>query len=257
MRAAAFDQLAPAYDARFSASDLGQLLRRGLRRWLDRAFAPGQSVLELNCGTGEDALYLASRGVRVVATDASAAMLTVAQAKIAESDLGEAITLRQLAIEDLDALRPQAFDGACSSFGGLNCVADLGAVARSLAALLAPRARAVLCVMGPIVPWEWAWFLSRGAVRTAFRRFARRGVPWRGLTVHYPSIREMRRAFAPHFVLRRAGGLGVLVPPTYAEPWAHRHPRLLARLDRWERRIEQWPLVPWLADHYLLELERR
>jgi ubiquinone/menaquinone biosynthesis C-methylase UbiE len=257
MPAAAFDQLAPAYDARFSASDLGQLLRRGLRRWLDRAFAPGQSVLELNCGTGEDALYLAGRGVRVLATDASAAMLAVAHAKIAESDLREAITLRQLAIEDLDELRPQTFDGACSSFGGLNCVADLRAVARSLAALLAPRARAVVCVMGPIVPWEWAWFLSRGAVRTAFRRFARRGVPWQGLTVRYPSIRATRRAFAPHFALQRAGGLGVLVPPTYAESWARRHPRLLARLDRWERRVEQWPVVPWLADHYLLELERR
>ena len=257
MPAAAFDQLAPAYDASFSASDLGQLLRRALRRWLDRAFAPGQSVLELNCGTGEDALYLARRGVRVLATDASAAMLAVAQAKIDETDLGNAITLRHLAIEDLDTLRPQRFDGACSSFGGLNCVADLRTVARSLAALLAPRARAVMCVMGPIVPWEWGWFLSRGAVRTAFRRFTRHGVPWRGLTVRYPSIRDMRRAFAPHFTVERAGGLGVLVPPTYAEPWAHRHPRLLARLDRWERRVEQWPVVPWLADHYLLELARR
>jgi hypothetical protein len=51
--------------------------------------------------------------------------------------------------------------------------------------------------------------------------------------------------------------LGVLLPPTYAAGWARRHPRLVERLDRWERRIEQWPVVPHLSDHYLIELERR
>ncbi|HXQ29599.1 MAG TPA: methyltransferase domain-containing protein [Gemmatimonadales bacterium] len=260
MPAAAFDQLAPAYDARFTASDLGQILRRRVRRWLDQAFAPGQFVLELNCGTGEDALYLARRGVRVLATDASAEMLAVAASKIAGTTLSNAITRRQVALENLDELRQGyagAFDGALSNFGGLNCVADLGALGQSLAALLAPGARAVLCVMGPIVPWEWAWFLAHGAVRTAFRRLAPDGVPWRDLVVRYPSIGDTRRGFAPHFRVRRAGGLGVFVPPTYAEPWAQRHPRLVEWLDRCERRVEQWPVVPWLGDHYLLELERR
>jgi hypothetical protein len=57
--------------------------------------------------------------------------------------------------------------------------------------------------------------------------------------------------------VRRTGGLGVLLPPTYAAAWARRHPRLVEQLDRWERRIEGWPIVPWFGDHYLLELERR
>ena len=78
-----------------------------------------------------------------------------------------------------------------------------------------------------------------------------------GTTVRYPSVRTVGRAFAPDFAVRRTGGLGVLVPPTYAEEWARRHPALVERLDRWERRIEDWPLVPRLGDHYLLELERR
>jgi SAM-dependent methyltransferase len=254
---APFDQLALTYDARFSASDLGRILRRGVRRWLDRAFSPGQFVLELNCGTGDDALYLAGRGVRVVATDASEAMLAVARTKIAETGLANAITLRHMAIEQLDQLGDTTFDGACSNFGGLNCVADLASVGRALAARLGPGARAVLCVMGPVVPWEWAWFLSRGAPGRAFRRFRPGGVMWRGMTIRYPTVGRTQRAFAPYFRVRRTGGLGVFVPPPYVEHWAHRHPRLLARLDRWERRVEAWPGVPWLADHYLLELERR
>ena len=66
-----------------------------------------------------------------------------------------------------------------------------------------------------------------------------------------------RRAFAPAFELRRTAAIGALLPPTYAEGWAARHPRTVAWLDRWERRLETWPPLPWLADHYLVELERR
>ena len=260
MPTAVFDALAPDYDASFTESVLGRILRRALWRWLDRAFAPGELVLELSCGTGEDAVHLAARGVGVLATDASAAMVNLARAKLEKASAGASVAVRQLEIErlaDLVAEGVGPLDGAFSSFGGLNCVADLPRAARSLAQLLRPRARMVLCVMGPLVPWEWAWFLAHGQARKALRRLARGGVPWRGIVVRYPSIRATRRAFAPQFTVRRVGGLGVLVPPTYAEGWARRHPWLVDRLDRWERRIEGWPIVPWFGDHYLLELERR
>jgi len=260
MAAAVFDALAPEYDARFTESVLGQRLRRALWRWLDDAFARGQRVLELNCGTGEDAIHLAARGVRVLATDTSPAMLDVARGKVGGAGLSGLVDVRLTAIERLEELRPEAgvgWDGAFSSFGGLNCVADVARVARALGTLLERGARVVLCVMGPVVPWEWVWFLVHRQPGRAFRRLAAGGVQWRGITVRYPSVRAVSRAFAPDFAVRRTGGLGVLVPPTYAEAWARRHPLLVERLDRWERRLERWPLAPWLGDHYLLELERR
>jgi SAM-dependent methyltransferase len=187
-------------------------------------------------------------------------MLEVARRKIlAEGSSGQ-IQLRQLAIEQLDTLRQEfrdGFGGAFSSFGGLNFVADLRAAARSLGALIKPGGRVVLCIVGPLVPWEWAWFLGHGHPIKAFRRLEPGGATWRGVKVYYPSIRRARRAFADGFRVVRVGGLGVLVPPPYTEKWARHHARLIAQLDRWERRIETWPLVPWLGDHYLLELIRR
>jgi SAM-dependent methyltransferase len=280
-----FDEMAADYDRSFTTSAIGSLMRQAVWRRLDACFRPGDRVLELNCGTGTDAIHLARRGVRVLATDIAPAMLELTRAKVARAGLEGLVEIELMAIEDLTrrhedvetrrhgdtennqpnsySLSPglpvslsRPFDGVLSNFGGLNCVADFHTVAAGLAACLRPGGMALLCVMGPLVPWEWAWYLWRRQPAKAFRRLRRGGIAWRGLTIRYPSIRSLRRAFAPSFRLRRASAVGALLPPSYAEDWAVRRPRLLARLNRWERRLETLPPLPWLADHYLLELER-
>src|SRR6185436_18142808 len=98
MPAAVFDQFAHDYDEHFGGI-LGRLFRRAVWRWLDSAFQAGEQILELSCGTGEDALHLAGQGVRILATDPSAGMLEVARKKILAEGGSEQIQLRQLAIE--------------------------------------------------------------------------------------------------------------------------------------------------------------
>jgi hypothetical protein len=161
--------------------------------------------------------------------------------------------VRQLSIEELDRLDGPRFDGALSNFGGLNCLTDLAAVSRALAARLDPGAVALLCVMGPVVPWEWLWFLVRGEPDKAFRRLRPGGVPWRGLRIQYPSIADARRAFAPAFRLLRTG---------LWERWCRRPPsagrriiRASSRFERCERWLEAVPRCRG-CHHYLLELER-
>ncbi|MFZ1551643.1 MAG: methyltransferase domain-containing protein [Anaerolineae bacterium] len=281
LSAAAFDDSAATYDDAFTESTIGRLLRAAVWRRLDAQFRAGDRVLELNCGTGADAIHLAQRGVHVLATDVSEAMLAVTRRKVAQAGMEELVQVAKLDIADLAAwgssLRSETRDqrsqdddsslprdpisdlrppvsGLLSNFGGLNCVADLAGVAQALAGLLKPGGRAILCIMGPLAPWEWAWYLRQGQAGKAFRRLRRDGVPWRGLTIRYPSIAALRRAFAPMFTVQRVSAIGALLPPSYVEPWAARHPALLARLNRIERRLETaWPL-PWLADHYLIEM---
>jgi SAM-dependent methyltransferase len=256
--------MAAEYDAAFTRSLIGRLMREAVWARLDAAFRPGERVLELSCGTGEDAVYLGRRGVRVLATDLSAGMLAVAREKVERAGLTELVEIAGLNLAQLSPAHPLAgspaqrpFDGALSNFGGLNCVADQRAVAAGLAALLRPGAPALLCVMGPTVPWEWGWYLSRGEPEKAVRRLRPGGVPWRGLTISYPSVGALRRAYGPWFRTRRVSALGALLPPSYAEPWARSRPGLLWALHRIERRLEAAPPLPWLADHYLIELERR
>ncbi len=257
--ASPFDTLAATYDDDFTHSAIGRRMRGAVWRRLDSHVRAGDRVLELNCGTGEDAVHLAARGVTVLATDVSPAMLEVTRGKAQRRGLTARVTVRQLAIENLaPALQNEApFDGVLSNFGGLNCVTDLAAAAAGLAPVVRPGGWVLLCVMGPLVPWEWAWYLGHGQVRTALRRLRPDGVAWRGLTIRYPAAGTLRRAMGASFQLRRLSAIGALVPPSYVEPWARRHPHWLALLDRLERRAETWPPLPWLADHYLAEFERR
>src|SRR5919197_5976680 len=119
---AAFDAAARSYDADFTTSRLGVWLRHRVWHVLEAACLPGQHVLELGCGTGEDAVWLAKRGVSVVATDASAMMLSVADRKARQAGVADRVQLAQV-----DASRLTiggTYDAALADFGVLNCVRD-------------------------------------------------------------------------------------------------------------------------------------
>jgi ubiquinone/menaquinone biosynthesis C-methylase UbiE len=254
--ASPFDAMAGVYDKEFTATLIGTMMRSAVWARCAARFSPGSRLLEMNCGTGEDALWLANCGMEVLATDISPAMLEVARNKSTASPMGASVRFQCLSWQDLPSLHEAPFDGALSNFGGLNCVDDLRSAASSLARTLRPGAVAILCVMGPIVPWEWFWYLSRGEPAKAFRRLRKSGTLWSGITIRYPSISQTRRAFAPEFRMLRASALGTLLPPPYTEKRLIRYPRTIATLNRIERRLEAcWPL-PLLADHYVLECQR-
>ncbi len=242
--------MAAEYDDTFTHTVIGRTMRAAVWRRTDALFAPGAKVLELNCGTGVDALHLMDRGVSVLATDAAQGMVDVARSRGVD-----AVRCDAEDIGSVGAMRGP-FDGALSNFGGLNCVADMERVAAGLGSSVRPGGAVLLCVMGPVVPWEWAWYLGHRQGRKAVRRF-KDSTEWRGLTIRYPSVGSLRTTFAPWFACERAWALGAFVPPSYVEPFAAKHQGLVERLDRIERRTETWWPVVRAADHYVLELRRR
>ena len=106
------------------------------------------------------------------------------------------------------------------------------------------------------VPWEWAWFLSRGNPRKAFRRRQRGGAVWRGMRIAYPTPAELTRTLAPYFAPTRCRPLGFVLPPSYASGWLERRPRLLAALTQVERAAQRCSPWPALSDHYIFEARR-
>ncbi|MDI3339979.1 MAG: class I SAM-dependent methyltransferase [Sphaerobacter sp.] len=272
-RAAPFDAAAGAYDASFTQRPLGRLLRTAVWRHLDAAFRPGDRVLELGCGTGEDAVHLAQRGIEVLALDASAAMLARAREKVRAAGVAGRVQLAQLdlsrhSLEHVLVAAGSApgcgpFDGAFSSFGALNCLPDRRALAASLADWVRPGGRVVLVLMSPLCPWEIGWHLAHGQPRRALRRLTagRAGtVAHTGggasTRVWYPTPRRLCAEFAPTFRPVTTAGIGVLLPPSYLAGLVERWPRAAAHLARLEDRIAGRFPWTWLNDHYLVVLER-
>ena len=70
-----FDNFSETYDSQFTNSVTGREQRRIVREYLEKRVSPGMDVLEMNCGTGEDAFFLAGLGCNVLATDASSGMI--------------------------------------------------------------------------------------------------------------------------------------------------------------------------------------
>lgn len=260
LSAHAFDDLAQTYDADFTDTAVGRTLRDMVWARLDRLFPPGARILELGCGTGEDALRLASRGLRVVATDASAEMIQVARAKAAATaqPTAQPVDFQCRTMEHLgDVLDAAPFDGVLSNFGAINCVNDVPGLVRALAPAVKPGARLIWVVMGRHVWWEWAWYLFRGQARKAWRRLRREGVPWRGLTISYPTPRDLTAQLWPYFAVDRASALGFALPPSYAAAWLNRSPRLLSAITCIEKQAQRFPVTAGWADHYIIEATRR
>jgi len=255
----AFERLAPGYDNIFTNSLVGRAQRDVVWQTADKLFKSGDRVLELNCGTGEDAMHLASRGVTVRAYDASPGMVAVARERIKNCEASSDVSVELLAIEDINRLRGQVFDGVFSNFSGLNCVENLQAVAGDLLRLLRPGGIALLCLSSPICAFETVWFVMHGEFGKSVRR-------WSGKTiakveslqvpVWYPSVSSIEQSFSPWFQLRDVTAVGLFIPPSYAESWAARHPRTFKFLGSMDTALRQLPMLRVLGDHVLLTFER-
>jgi SAM-dependent methyltransferase len=254
-----WDASAETYERDFSGTLVGGLRREAVWCELDRAFQLDQRVLELNCGTGIDALHLAERGVRVLACDISPRMIELGRERVAAAGLAHRVEFRVLATEHIAALSDEAsFDGVFSNFSGLNCVEDLSTVARDLALLLKPGAPAVFCMMGRFVPWEIVWFLAHGDPRRALLRLGRassRGLETQKVSVRCPSVHEVTRLLAPHFELRKWKSIGITVPPSYMEAWAKRFARTTRMMARLEGVVGSYPVFRNMGDCVVMRFE--
>jgi len=252
--AAAFDAVAPVFDARFGEWKSVEAQRRAVRVALARAFAPGARVLEIGGGTGVDAEWLVRRGRSVLLTDASPAMVEIARRRLGR----EAAELSPAEHLDRLADRGELFDGAFSNFAALNCVTDLTPVARGLARLVRPGGEVLLVLFGRLCPGEMVTEAARGRFANMLRRRARGDVPARlsghDFTVRYHRRAVLAEAMRPWFDPAGTQAIGLFVPPSAAEPWISRHPRLLAMLEAIDR-VASRPLARF-GDHILYRFVR-
>ena len=259
----AFDGVATGYDRLNAENRTLCAMRARVHRTVSAYVPAGARILDLGCGTGSDAAYLAGKGYQVTAIDWSPAMVAEARRRVSAAGVADRVNVQHVGIHEMDRIvgSDAPFDAAYSNFGPLNCVADLPAAAERIAHRLKPGGVLVASVIGRVCPWEIALYASRGRLSRAALRF-RRGlvpVPLEGRTVwtRYFSPREFASIFAAAGMTRLSlRGLGLFVPPPYMQAFAERHPRMIARLQRAEDRWGARPVLRGWGDHFLSGLRK-
>ncbi|MEA1671836.1 class I SAM-dependent methyltransferase [Nitrospirillum sp. BR 11163] len=252
LQPAAFDRFADDYDAGFAHSIPGRWLRHAVWRQVGAHLRPGMRALDLGCGTGEDALWLAHAGAQVTAADGSPAMLRVTADKAARLGMADRVAIRQV---DLNAPGDLGgpYDLVLSNFGALNCAMELTPLVQALRRAVAPGGVVAVVVMGRFCAWETLWHGARFS-RTAVRRWSGRSSARIGdatIPIRYWTPGDIARAFTPAFEALSVHPVGVFLPPSDFFASLVRHPRRLTRLMRWEMRVGDRAALAGLADHHL------
>ena len=259
--AEAFDHIGARYDVEFTNTELSLWFRRRVWERLGALYKPGQHVLELGCGTGEDAIWLAKRGVHVLATDGSEAMIAETARKARENGLESLVETRRLDFQEAATweLEAQTFDGAYSNYGPLNCIGDWRAIGVQLTKAVRSSGKIGVGVMGPWCPWEVFWHGIHLDFRNATRRFRHSTIAHldgKYFDVYYPTPGRLQRDFGQSFRRSLLWGLGVFLPPSDLYKPVGRRPWLARPLLKLERlTAPHWPFK-YLGDHYWLELTR-
>jgi SAM-dependent methyltransferase len=264
----------PGFDAaadRYDEDEAGNPVLAQMRAWsmerMEEAFPKGTRLLELGSGTGTEAARLAAGGRRIALLDVSPRLLRRAAEKVERASPGALLGTHNLAARYLERLvstyGARTFQGLYSSFGALNCEADLAPVAAGASKLLGPGGRVVVSIINRYYPAEMAWFLAHGELSDALRRLRRftqaRAYPGGPLDVPtwYYSCRDVEAAFKPYFDTVRLEALPLLWPPPYLDGVVRRHPGLFEALRPVDRALSRLPVLRGLGDHFLLSMVRR
>src|SRR5438067_1994507 len=103
--AAAFNRQSSVFDKLYSANTIVQYKRERVREYFLSYLQPGSCILELNSGTGDDALYFAKHGHRINATDISEGMQEELQKKALSHNLQTSISTELCSFTDLFSLQ--------------------------------------------------------------------------------------------------------------------------------------------------------
>jgi len=257
MRHQAFDTYADNYDEHFTNSLIGQLQRKSVWQFLKPALYNVKCILEINCGTGHDAIYLANKGFKITATDASAGMIEVAKHK---AEGYNNLSFIQSSFAGLtNVLTGSSYDLVFSNFGGLNCIdeKDLRKLSNDLHQLLNSNGKAALVIMGRKCLWEQFYFTLKGDIKKAFRRKSKTSIESSLTPTWFYSPNEIAQIFGSKFTVQRVTPVGLLVPPSYLETWFNNKKWLLKLLAVIERPILHLPFLANYADHYIIVLTKK
>jgi ubiquinone/menaquinone biosynthesis C-methylase UbiE len=221
----------------------------------------GAKVLELNAGTGVDAMFLAGNGMTVYATDISEEMTAVLMSNAKAQMSNGLITAEVKSFDEVNSIRENEFDAVISNFGGLNCINDFSKLSSDLAAKLKPNGIFIAIVMNKICPWEMFYYLLRLDTGNAFRRFRKHGIMaelnGEKVLTYYFTPAEFSKYFSGNFSVEKIYTLGLKTPPPYLIGIYNKLKPIVKLWMKADELFKGWfPFNRW-GDHFAIVMRRK
>ena len=263
----AFDHIAIGYDESFTNSLIGKAQRELVWSYLEKILPnqSGMKVLELNCGTGEDAKWLAERGANVLATDISSKMVYQSNEKMGMNGLMQQVQCKQMDLNKIEqVIGIEKFDIIFSNFGGLNCIdpASLDNLLQyQLPSLLNKNGKMIFVIMPTFCLWESFYHTVLLKRKNIFRRLGSKpliGSIGNGETVQtwYYSPNWIKKHLPGNIQFESMKPIGFFVPPSYLNPFFSKRPKFLKVLRSMETKISKLNFLAAASDHYLVHLQK-
>lgn len=254
----AFSHQSEIFDELDEQNSILKWMRKITREHVNRYLRKEDTILELNAGTGIDAVFFATMGHKIHCIDISEGMLKKLDEKVKNQKLNHLITKQLLSFTELNKINGKTFDYIFSNFGGLNCTNNIKQVVNQFKSILTKCGRITLVILPKICPWELA-SIFKGNFKTAFRRMAKNGVSanidgFKFKTFYY-SVSDLKKALMDDFVILEIQGLASISPPPYMEKIFDYFPNIYKMLTNVDEKFSSvFPFNSW-ADHFILTAE--
>lgn len=256
---ASFDKASINYDTTFTNSGIGKMQRGLVYKQLSKQLISVKNILEINCGTGEDAIWLAKQNFKITATDIAPKMIATAKNKASFENLNFAVAdIKNIAA----TFGGQQFDLIFSNFGGLNCLSksELQQFFKDAQSILSEKGKLVLVIMPKNTLWEQLYFLAKAQFLSVYRRkneMVLADVDGEKVPTYYYNPKDIVNLAGNDFELVSQKPIGFFVPPSYLEPFFKHKNGLLRFLGSMENGISNWSFLSKHADHYIITLQKR
>jgi len=257
----AFNKASAGYDTDENSNPILKWMRGIVHTVYLKYLNEGDEILELNSGTGIDAVYLAEHGMKVISTDISDSMINIIKEKTRTLGLEDKISAENLSFSRICEIKSNNFKAVLSNFGGLNCINEFSGLSSDIYEKLETGGYFIAVVMNKFCPWEIFYYLLKLDIKNAFRRFKKAGVDaiinGEKVRTYYFSPYEFGRIFEDKFCVKKIYTLGNYTPPPYLIGIYNRLKPLSSIFIKIDNLFKGVPVYNYFGDHFIIIMQKK